>query len=116
MMMMMMMNKTHTLQSYLQDKSRSQYNLRTTSQNKELIAKTTELELAAILISFIFRIFVSLFYDLVYFSEDLFLTLCYIVMSCACQRYNKRKRDGDDGGGGGDGDDRSGVASPLVDG
>jgi len=36
-------NKAHTLQLYLPDKPHCQYNLRTTSHNKELIAKTTEL-------------------------------------------------------------------------
>jgi len=36
-------NKTYTLQSFPQNKFCSQYNLQTTSNNKELITETTEL-------------------------------------------------------------------------
>ena len=36
-------NQNHVLQSYLPERTRPQYNLRTITHNKELIAKTSEL-------------------------------------------------------------------------
>ena len=48
-------NQIHVLQSYLPERTRPQYNLRTITHNKELIAKTSELNTRDFIIGMLYK-------------------------------------------------------------